>query len=268
MLGTLYNPYSQYQVPQFGNNTLLPAKIDHKYASTKGNPLNALNYSLQYPPATCLPNTMTKSGESKNITPTHLPANLVNVKFPQRSTSSHAIIEQDRVGVQLGEPDIYLDNPNNDWTYGIQYYTPYTGQNLKTLITPVIYPQAYRDTVWAQNTVNFDQINTRNIEDITEVSMDYSCKGCDIASASLGAPVLYESRNPNAPLPVSAFIGERPNIGYYTAREIGNNSRNWPQPVNPIVELQRRKMGLPGVPIMPDYDDKLLKQLRHGFTYS
>jgi hypothetical protein len=234
----------------------------------KGNPVNAINFTLQYPQATKLPNTMTKAGESRNQTPAPLPADLVNVKFPQRSTASHALIENERVGVQLGMPDIYRDSPYQDWTAGIQYYTIYTGANPKTQVTPVIYPQAYRKSYWAEDTVDFPQVNRNDTQDITDLAMDFSCKSCEIASASLGTPVMYEPRNPTAPLPVAAYPGEFPYVGQYTAREIGRNQRDWPPPANPIVELQRRKLGLPTYPIAPDYDDKMLHDLRHGFSFT
>jgi hypothetical protein len=171
------------------------------------------------------------------------------------------------MGVQLGMADNYRDSPYRDWTTGIQYYTIYTGENPKTLITPVIYPQAYRKNTWAQDTVTFDAVNNEDTQDITELSMDYSCKSCTIPSAGLGTPVMYEPRNPTAPLPVSMYPGEFPNIGMYTAREIGRNTRDWPQPTNPIVDLQLRKAGIPTPPIQPDYDTNLLNQLRSGFDF-
>ena len=78
---------------------------------------------------------------------------------------------------------------------------------------------------------------------------------------------MYEPRNPTAPLPVAAYPGEFVQTGYYTAREIGLNSRDWPQPTNPILDLQRRKAGLPTPPIQPQYDNAWLGQLRHGFAF-
>lgn len=265
MLGTIFNPYTQDDIPDFGRNSLMVKGVDNQYMTARGNKIAANNASLQYPPATTLPNTMTKAGESRNIFPSPIPKNIVNVKFPERSTSSHAIIEQDRVGVQLGAADEYRDNAFNDWTIGIQYYTSYVGDNLKTRIPPVIYPQMFRSD--DKNIHTFDQVNRWRVQDITETGMDYGCKSCDVASASLGSPVMYEPRNPYAPLPVAAFNGEYPNIGHYTANEIGRNSRDWPPPVHAVAELQRRRAGLPSVPIVPDYSKKILDELRHGFDW-
>lgn len=265
MLGRIENPLLQPKYAAFGNDTSLPSDVNNYYKTLKGNRVNALNPSLQYPPTTRLPDTMTKMGESQNKNPEQLPASLVGIKFPQYSSSSHALIENQREGVRLGAPDIYRDTPYQDWTYGVQYYKIFTGHNPKTDITPVIYPQAYRKSEWAQDTVDFPQVNRNYTQDITDLDMDYSCKGCNIASASLGAPVMYEPRNPNAPLPVAAYVGEYPNIGYYTAKELGTNTRNFPPPQNPIMELQRRKYLGVYTPIMPDYDNKMLRELRHGF---
>jgi hypothetical protein len=270
MLGTLTNPYSQDQVSNFGKNSQLPATVNAHYQTLKGNPPNAHNFMLQYPNTVHWPTTINKSGESQNVPPSQLPQDLVNVKFPQYSSVSHALIENDRIGVQLGEPDVYRDTPYQDWTYGIQYYTIYQGTNPKNQITPVIYPQAFRKTEWAQGTVNFPQVNQSDVQDITDLDIEpyYSCKSCDIASASLGTPVLYSPRNPSAPLPVAAYPGEWPAIGQYTGRELGSSTRDWPPPQNPIIVLQQRNAGIPTAPILPDYNKTMLDELRWGFNFS
>jgi len=268
VLGNIFNPYLQPQVADFGGDTKLPVGINHKYQTMKGNPWDAFNSDLQYPPQTRFPSTMTKAGESFNEEPEQLPAELVNIKRPQYSSVSGALIENQRVGVQLGMADEYRDNPYSNWTRGIQYYTLYVGDNPKQKITPVIYPQAWRPSEWAQSSVDFPQINRERTRDVTDLTLDnrYSCGSCEIASASLGTPSLYESRNSTAPLPVSMYPYEFPYTGQYTAREIGSNLRDYPQPMNPIVQLQMRNAGIKTPPIPADYDNAMLRQLRHGFT--
>lgn len=268
VLGTIFNPYNQPITPNFGGNAKLPADVNNKYRTMKGNEWNAFNPDLQYPPKTRLPATMTKAGESLNDEPEQLPGNLINIKRPQYSSVSGALIENQRVGVQLGAADEYRDNPYSNWTRGIQYYTLYVGDNPKQKITPVIYPQAFRPSVWTQPSVDFPQVNRERTRDVTDLTMDnrYSCGSCEIASASLGTPVMYEPRNPTAPLPVAAYPYEFPYTGQYSAREIGVNRRDFPQPMNPIVQLQMRNAGLPTPQILEDYDRPMLNQLRHGFV--
>jgi hypothetical protein len=270
VLGTITNPLLQPVPARFGNNTPLTASVGSQVKQVRGNPVNALNQTLQYPPTTRMPTTITKSGESLNLSPRPLPAQEANILRPQYSSVSRALIEQPRVGVQLGMADMRNDNPYSDWTYGQQYYTIYVGDNPRQRITPVIYPQAWRPSEWAQPSVDFPQVNRENTQDITDLTMDnrYSCTSCEIASASLGTPVMYEPRNPTAPLPVAAYPGEFPYTGFYTAREIGVNTRDYPQPTNPIVDLQLRKAGLPTPPIQPNYDKTMLGWLRHGFNFN
>lgn len=265
---SLYNPLWQNQQPDFGRNSTIPKAVNDQYSKARGNHPLAWNGSLQLPPRTRLPETMTKAGASMNAPPYQLPTDLTNIRYPQYSSSSHALIEQPRLGTRLGASDDYRDSPYADWTYGIQYYTIYTGDNLKTRIPPVVYPQAWRKEQWAQDIAQFDAVNRADTLDVTDLEMDYSCKGCDIASASLGAPVMYEPRDPSAPLPVAAYPGEFPYIGQYTAREIGRDTRDWPQPTNPILYLQRERAGLPNPPIPGDYSMGLLNQLRNGFDFS
>jgi hypothetical protein len=266
-LGNLFNPYLQAQQPDFGGNSRIPKAVNDQYAKVRGNHPFAFNPSLQLPPRTRLPETMTKAGGSMNVPPVPLPRDVTNIRYPVRSSASHAIVDQPRLGVRLGAADEYRDSPYSDWTAGIQYYSIYTGENLKPQVLPVIYPQAWRPEQWAQDTVTFEQVNRLDTQDITDLSMDYSCRGCDIASASLGAPVMYDPRNPAAPLPVAAYPGEFPYVGQYTAREIGRNTRDWPQPTNPLLYMQRERVGLPNPPIQPDYDNQLLGYLRNGFDY-
>ena len=269
MLGNITNPLNQPQTPDFGQNYIIPKAVNTRYTKARGNLVDAQNYTLQYPPTTHLPNTMTKAGESMNRMPIPISPDLTNIKYDQRSTSTHARIDEGpRVGLQLGMPDQYLDSPFQDWTYGAQYYTLYTGKNLKTQITPVIYPQSHRRSTWDQDIHNFDEVNSWTVQDITSQTMDYGCKDCDIASTSLGTPVFYEPRNPYAPLPVALYNGEYPNVGYYTAKELGRSTRDWPPPINAVMELQRRKAGFAPTPIVPDYSEKILDELRHGFDFS
>jgi hypothetical protein len=257
---SIYNPYNQKIHPKFGSDfpTIFPENIP-------GNTIED-RYNVQFPAkAQYIGNTLTKWGESKNESPPKFPP--VPVGFPQYSTSTHALIENQRVGERLGMYDQYRDNPYKDWTYGHQYYTIYQGINEKLLVPPVIYPQAYRPEKWVMDNITFDQVNRHNVQDITDLSMDYSCKSCDIASATLGTPVMYEPLNNTAPLPVQP-IGMTPNIGRYTTGEvIGQNLRSYPQPVNPIVELARRKIGEGYTPILPDYPDEVLKQVKQGFEF-
>lgn len=263
--GSMFNPWGKLTPANFGHAEF-PPMLEEYYATRKGNPVLGLTQQLAFGPRVGLPETLTKAGIGENRPPTRLPAEMVGIKYPQYSSSSHALIETDRLGEKLGAPDVYRDNPYKDWTYGIQYYAIYQGENPKTAVSPLIYPQAYRPEVWAQNTVDFPQVNREDTQDITELSMEYSCKDCDIASASLGAPVFYQPRNSTAPLPVQA-PGETAINGGYTTREFGRNTRDYPPPINPILYLQRKKLGLPNPPILPDYDDTLLEQLKDGFVF-
>lgn len=268
VLGTIFNPYNQPDSPDFGRNSKLSPTVNNEYQTMKGNRWDAFNPTLQYPPKTRLPTTITKAGESLNAEPEQLPAELVNIKRPQYSSVSGAPIENQRVGVQIGAADEYRDNPYSDWTRGIQYYTLYVGDNPKQKITPVIYPQAWRYNVWNQPSVDPMQVNRERTRDITDMTMDnrYSCGSCEIASASLGTPVMYEPRNPTAPLPVAAYPYEFPYVGQYSARELGSDLRDYPRPINPIIQLQMRNAGIPTPRIPQDYDGPMLSQLRHGFV--
>jgi len=257
---SLYNPYNQNIRPRFGSNfnTVFPNDI-------KGNtPIE--QYDVRFAAKPNDPkDTLTKWGESKNEKVTPNPS--VPVGFPQYSSSTHGLVENQRVGERLGMYDMYRDNPYKDWTVGHQYYTIYQGTNEKFLVPPVIYPQAYRPEIWALDSVTFSANNKNDIQDITELGMDYSCKSCEIPSASLGTPVMYEPLNSSAPLPVQP-IGISPNIGRYTAgTTIGQNLRSYPPPVNPIVELARRKTGQGYTPVLSDYPDEILDQVRQGFTF-
>lgn len=257
---SIYNPYNQNIRPKFGSN------VDVNFPQDiKGNTLTQ-QYDVRFPAKPKVTgDTLTKWGESKNDKPVGFPQ--VPVGFPQYSSSTHALIENQRVGERLGMYDMYKDSPYKDWTYGHQYYTVYQGTNEKMLVPPVIYPQAYRPEKWAIDTVTFNQVNRNDIQDITELGMDYSCKSCDIASASLSTPVMYEPLNPTAPLPVQP-IGMYPNIGRYSSGgTIGENLRSYPQPVNPIVELARRHTKQGYTPVLPDYPDEVLDQVRQGFTF-
>jgi hypothetical protein len=265
----LNNPYSNYKPNlTFGQDNPITDNINNHYQHLKGNPIGGNSWNVQFYPNPRLPATMTKAGESLNIPPEPLPTNEIGIKFPQYSTASKAIVLQDQQGVQVGMADPYRDNPFKKWTYGIQYYSPYVGSNPKQEITPVIYPQAYRKEVWAADTVTFPQVNQRDTQDITELEMNYSCReDCEIPSYSLGTPVPTQNLIPNAPLPVNP-IGMYPNIGYYTTREIGRNLNSFPQPVNPIVEIQRRKAGLPPTPILDDFmnDEYTREIVQSGFS--
>lgn len=257
---SIYNPYNQNMNSKFGSNfnTIFPKDV-------RGNTINE-QYNIRFPAkAQYSQDTLTKWGESKNQNPVPFPP--VPVGFPQYSSSTHALVENERNGQQLGMYDMYKDNPYKDWTYGNQYYTIYQGKNLKTLVPPVIYPQAYRPEKWALDTVTFNQINKNDVQDITDLTLDYSCKNCEIPSASLGTPVMYEPLNFTAPLPVQP-IGMYPNIGRYTSGSLGENLRSYPQPVNPIVELARRKTGQGYTPILADYPTEILKQVKQGFKFT
>lgn len=265
----LNNPYADYQVTtSFGENNLLPSEVTNYYDNMKGNQVGGNSWNVQFYPHYKKPITVTKAGASMNIPPKPLPKDMVGIKFPQYSRSSGSIIEQQQNGMQLGVPDVYRDNPYSNWTTGIQYYTVYQGNNPKTEITPVIYPQAYRKEVWAADTVTFPQVNQRDTQDITYLEMDYSCReNCPIPNWSLGTPVPVNNLVPNAPLEVNP-IGMYPNIGEYTDRQIGRNSRSYPPPVNPILELQRRKIGLPPTPVLDDFmnDEYTREIVQMGFS--
>jgi hypothetical protein len=260
----IYNPYNQRLQPKFGIPDSLPENISNYYSRQKGNKLFSKDPFIQFIPEVDSPTTINKDGISFNQQPPKLPSEYIGIKYPQYSTSSHALIETQRNGEQLAMPDLSSDNPYKNWTVGIQYYSVYEGDNLKTRIPPILYPQAWRKEVWAQDNVNFPQINSRSTMDITPMSMDYSCKNCDIASASLGTPVLYQPQNSLAPLPVQN-PGIYPNIGRYTSGEtFGTNIRDIPQPVNAIIELQKRKAGYPATYIPSDRDSYTDKIVRMG----
>lgn len=264
-MGTIANPYYQVQNPSFGTNTL-SKDIDLQYALKRGETIED-TYNVRYPARPSPGASQTRAGNSYNVVPESIPSQYIGIKRPERSTSSHALIENDRTGRHLGMFDPYRDTPYNDWTYGTQFYTVYRGSNPKNNIPPVLYPQLMRPEVWAQPNVNFPQINRENTQDITVLDMDYSCKSCDIASASLGTPVYYQPHNPTAPLPVQP-PGAYPNIGYYTGKEIrnGRSTRDYPPEENPIVTLQKRNMGLSTVPILPDYGDDFRAAIQDGFV--
>ena len=264
-LGLITNPYNQNINQNFGYNPD-PSPQINRLQTQKGNQLLSLNPGLAKQQSVNIPQTLTKAGISDNIPPEQLPKNLVNIKFPQRSSATHAIIEQDRVGVQLGAYDMYRDNPHQDWTYGIQYYTIYQGSNPKTSITPVMTPPIFEPDVWAQDNVTFQQINKESTVDITDLNMEYTCKKCNIPSASLGTPVKYQSKNPTAPLPVQP-PGAFPQIGQYTTRSIGHSIYDPYYNINPIMELQYRKNNIKTPEIQQDYDNNMLNNLKNGFSF-
>lgn len=264
----IQNPYGQIISEDFGKGDFLPYNIQLQYAAKRGETIED-TWNVRYPALPPLGASQTKAGNSYNVEPKPLSPGQVGTVIPRYSTATHAPIENERVGRQLGSFDQYRDTPWNDWTYGTQYYTIYEGTNPKTNVPPVIFPQLLRPEIWAKPTVNFAAVNRGATQDVTVLDMDYSCKSCDIASASLGAPVYYQPHNPTAPLPVQP-PGTYPNIGYYTGKEIrnGRSTRDFPPDQNPIVTLQRRKAGLPTVPILPDYGDDFKSVIQDGFIIS
>ena len=264
----LNNPYDNYQPGNnFGYSPLMPLKDSLPYTSQKGNPIFGNTWNVQFFTDVPPPASVTKAGVSLNIPPQPLPKDMIGIKFPQYSIVSHAPIENQRVGLQLGQPDVYRDNIFSNWTKGVQYYTIYEGSNPKNEITPIIYPQAYRPEIWAADTVTFDAINKEDTQDITELELDFTCRNnCVIPSASLATPVEYKPIIPGGNLDVQP-IGAFPNIGQYTSRELGQNINSYPPKVNPIVEIQRRQAGLPPTPILSDFmnDEYTREIVQTGF---
>lgn len=247
-----------------------PRAIEREYQDARGNPILPIQDKYFYYQKMPLPGTtQTKAGDSFNVPNKPFPQDKIGIKRPEYSTSTGDEITFKRVGKQVGSYDPYRDTPWQDWTYGVQYYTPYVGQNIKNNIPPVIVPQPARVDVWGNSLTSISQVNRERAKDLTELDIEYSCKPCVIPSASLGTPVPYMSRegamlNVNAPLPVQ-LPGEYPNIGQYTAREIGRNTMDYPQPVNAIVEIARRKSGLRPNHVVPNYPEWLSRELLQGF---
>ena len=264
----LNNPYNNYeQGNNFGSDPNMSLQNRLPYVGQKGNPVFGNTWNVQFYPSVKAPASVTKAGVSLNIPPKPLPKEFEGIKFPQYSTVSHALIENQRVGLQLGSPDIYRDDPYSNWTKGVQYYKIYEGNNPKNEITPIIYPQAYRKEIWAADTVTFPEINKEDTQDITELELDFTCRNsCVIPSASLATPVEFKPLVPGGNLDVQP-IGMFPNIGQYTSRELGQNINSYPPKVNPIVEIQRRNAGLPPTPILSDFmnDEYTREMVQTGF---
>lgn len=293
MIGTLFNPYNQeIGVTTFGNPSTLPQYAEYGYTIQKGNPVLGLTSpNISRIPKSSIENgTVIKAGEIKNSDSTEEESmnrvkKFINIKQPRYSSSSKALIEFKPYGVKIGGGDEHRDyiksekgskrQSPREWTYGIQYYAVDSDRNRndKTLIPPLIYPQAYRREIWQKEISPVRGVNRRDTQDITDLDMEYYCGNrCNISSASLGTPVPYRNRNSTeetyVPLPVqnSGEGIEKYNEGY-THREIGRSTRDYPQPINPIQYLQRKKAGLPVPEIGEDYDDYTLNNLRNGFVF-
>lgn len=213
--------------------------------------------------------TSSKAGDSYNIPPSPLPKNMVGYVAPTYSTATGEPIWQDRVGLQLGAFDPYDDSPYASWTYGVQYYTPYRGQNIRQMINPVIAPRAGDTEVWGTTTSSYPQVNRERARQMSELPLSYECRGCAPTNASLGYPIDNVSPETlalgvSAPLQVQ-LPGAYPVAGEYTGRFIGRSTRDWPQPTNPMVDIQMKKAGLPTPPIQPEYDDRWSQTLKQGF---
>lgn len=262
-----------------------PERVENLYKQKRGQAFHMMPESQYYWRDTPPPGaTLTKAGASYNMNPmgilpgkSPIPQNMVGIEAPVYSSNTGGPLETQRVGRQVGVADPATDSPYQDWTSGIQYYSIYKGNNPKQLINPVIYPQAPRTDVWGNSLTSFGTINSQRAEDITLDNMDYSCcNDQEIASGSLGSSSPYVSRvgamyGVHAPLPVQ-MPGEYPkNIPSYSGYSVNGNSWNnqdFPRPINPILEIQRRKAGLPPTPILPDYPESVLKDLKQGFIIS
>jgi len=159
---------------------------------------------------------------------------------PQRSSNTHAIIDFPLSGQKKEESPF---PQNGEYSYGIQYFPANQGRNLHEMIAPVIYPQAWRPEHWAQDSTNFSQINLRNTDDITEIALDYPEPPMWPNRFSGDYPPFFgvgtDTRGlPSSSLGVPSVSGNgyfSKDIGYYTAKDIGINTRDNPQPTNPLL---------------------------------
>lgn len=256
---------------EFGYATL-PPNIIATYKNARGREILPVPASQFYAGAKPFPGTtLTKAGMSMNIRPEPLNPALVDVKYPQYGTNTGEPIEFKRMGRQVGAYDPYKDTPWQEWTSGIQYYTPYVGRNPKNIIPPTLVPHAASVDVWGNSLSETQGINRGRASDITESDMVYSCKSCSLPAASLGTPLPTVSPEGQlmgvyAPLPVQ-LPGQYPNIGEYTARYIGRNTGDWPPPQNPIVENVKRKYGVYTPPVIPEYGTRFASELHQGFDF-
>lgn len=240
-----------------------------------GTTITKAGLSYNKPPEGIVPGGISLGGVTstpENVIP--FPEDMLNINSPQYSNNTGGLIENQRVGRQVGVFDESKDTSWQDWTSGIQFYTIYMGTNPKQLIQPIQVAAPARLDVWGNSMSSNGYVNRERGKDITYDELEYDCcGGKEIASANLGVPVPYISRvthdfGVKAPLPVQ-MPGEFPrDVPSYSGYEINNNTWDWPQPTNPLIEIQRRKLGYPPTPIPDLYDDKLLRELRNGFNIS
>jgi hypothetical protein len=143
-------------------------------------------------------------------------------------------------GNELGKRDIEA---------GITYYTPNSGVNRRTMVTPIDGPDIREipNTTWGKQSTNLGPyINEEKTRDMTTNTLQQTPSGLprarmspsnqfSISSPGIGTPVKYINQTQGGILPMNR-VGQDPDHGYYTNGTFLNSamdSRDWNSQVLP-----------------------------------
>lgn len=266
----------------------IPSTVTSYYDTGRGQPFLPIPESYYYwrakPPQGA---SLTKAGASYNNLPSNVimpggivngkpfPKDMLGIRAPIYSELTGGIVENKRMGRQLGAGDPYTDSPWQDKTSGIQYYVPFIGKNIKQDINPIMVPPAAATDIWENSLSSNGYINRNRADDITFNELNHTCGGrYGIPSASLATPVKYVPMSEqlygvSSPLPTQ-LPGQYPTgVPQVCGASVnGNswNSCNYPPQINPVLEIQRRKLGYKPTTILPDYPEEVEKALMNGLN--
>lgn len=141
------------------------------------------------------------------------------------------------------------ESGKRDIEAGITYYSPNSGVNRKSMITPIDPPNIREipNTVWGKQSTNLGPyINGEKTRDMTTNTIQQAPSGLSrdrmspsnnfsVSSPSIGTPVRYINQTQGATLPMNR-VGQDPDHGYYTNGTFLNSSmdsRDWNREVLP-----------------------------------
>ena len=141
----------------------------------------------------------------------------------------------------MGSAEDYLKATSLDFEGGkrdveadIQYYTPKTGVNRRTMIAPVIPPRIFDQEEFGKKSNNISRINQSNITDLTsdlDLGMNH---GMDMEDPfSLGNPYTFKKRNPNA-VTMMNRIEDRESFNGYTSGQFMDTGDSNYRPSHPL----------------------------------
>ena len=168
---------------------------------------------------------------------TNYGANAINVNLPTTGKDANL--------------PFYGEAGQRDPQAGIQYFTPKSGVNRKTMIPPIIGPRITDQDYWGKQSTVVQRTNQINMVDITNEYLNTSdmaqiptrypegTQGYQVGYP-LGIPVMTEQRNPGSVWDMNK-VGENPDIGYYTSATnmyLNQNVRDYDQNVLPLYQKE------------------------------